>query len=136
MIVVKSVGNNKMHIQISFLLQCISKVNTELDFLKEILTEQALIGSFILRLWLFVDSGPGTLTTLLPKSLMRKSPELLSVHYTKENSSEREKKETTNVNSSKICHRYKERKRYKHRTKAHSRSYLSLSISVVTKKAL
>lgn len=59
---------------------------------KEILTEQVLIGSFILRPWLFVDFGPGTLTTLLPKSLMRKSPELLSVLFTKENSSDRGRK--------------------------------------------
>lgn len=58
------------------------------DFSKEILTEQVLIGSFIFRLWLFVDFGPGTLTSRLPDSLMRKSPELASAHFTKENSFE------------------------------------------------
>lgn len=90
-----------------------------------------LVGSFILRLRLFVDFGPGTLTTLLPKSLMRKSPEILSVHYTKKNSSEREKKKNYKCklkqNGKSLRHRYNERKRYKHKTKAHSCSYLLFS---------
>lgn len=41
------------------------------------------MGSFILRLWLFVDFVPGTLTTLLPELLMRKAPELYALRQRK-----------------------------------------------------
>lgn len=46
------------------------------------------------------------MTSLLPKSLMRKSPELLAVHYTKENSRERgvkKKTKATYVNSHRVA---------------------------------